>query len=412
MSGQTETAADPNGLADLGSFDEGVPHALFDELRSEPPAPSGATPEGERIVSVCRHAEIAAISRDTETFSSHRAGIFPNKDAVFNLDLTRNLLLFKDPPEHTKFRKILQTAFVPNSVNPLEDGIRATFSEQLDAVVGHGSCDFVTEIAVPYPLKVLSDLMGLPREDLPTLEDWIERIEAAQISQVSDEAAPVMIEMAPYLLEQIQRQKAEGGDTLVTKLADAEVDGDGLKDEEILVFFGLLVFAGNDTTRNTLSGGMRALLEHPDQLELLRTEPERIPAAVEEILRWTSVVNYFCRTATTDTEVGGCPIREGEKVMVWYTAGSRDPDAVEDPHRFDVTRTDVSHMAFGGGGRHFCLGAGLARLELRIAFEEILGRLADIRLAGEPERLRSTWANAHTSLPIEFTPAPKEPRTA
>jgi len=399
------TAADARALTDLETFDGGVPHELFDQLRTQPPAESGTSPAGERIVSVCSHAEIAAISRDPGTFSSARAGIFPNPDAVFSLDLTRNLLLFKDPPEHTKYRKILQTAFVPNSVNPLEPRIRETFDAQLDTVIDAGRCDFVAEIAVPYPLQVLSDLMGLPREDLPTLESWIDRIEAAQISQVSDEAAPVMAEMAPYLLEQIQRQKQEGGDTLVTKLADAEVDGDRLDDAEILVFFGLLVFAGNDTTRNTLAGGMRALLEHPDQLELLQAEPERIPGAVEEILRWTTVVNYFCRTATTDTEVGGCPVHEGEKVMIWYASGSRDPEVNDDPHRFDVTRTDVSHMAFGGGGRHFCLGAGLARLELRVALEQLLSRLQTIELDGEPERLRSTWANAHTSLPIKFTPS-------
>jgi linalool 8-monooxygenase len=168
------------------------------------------------------------------------------------------------------------------------------------------------------------------------------------------------------------------------------------------VFFALLVFAGNDTTRNTLSGGMRALLEHPDQMELLRSEPERIPGAVEEILRWTSVVNYFCRTVTEDTEVAGCPMHEGEKVMIWYAAGSRDPEVNDDPHTFDVTREEVTHMAFGGGGRHFCLGAGLARLELRIALEEILARLGDIELDGEPERLRSNWANALTHLPIKF----------
>jgi cytochrome P450 len=397
------TAADARALTELGTFDDGTPHALFDELRSQPPAESGASPAGERMVSVCRHADIAAISRDPETFSSAKAGIFPNPDAVFNLETNRNLLLFKDPPEHTKYRKILQTAFVPNSVNPLEPQIRATFGAALDGVVAAGRCDFVTEIAVPYPLQVLSDLMGLPREDLPTLESWIDRIEAAQISQVSDEAAPVMAEMAPYLLEQIQRQKAEGGDTLVTKLADAEVDGDRLDDAEILIFFGLLVFAGNDTTRNTLSGGMRALLEHPDQLELLRAEPERIPNAVEEILRWTTVVNYFCRTATTDTDVAGCPVHQGDKVMIWYAAGSRDPEVNEDPQAFDVTRDDVTHMAFGGGGRHFCLGAGLARLELRIALEELVSRFATIELDGEPERLRSNWANAHTHLPIKFT---------
>jgi linalool 8-monooxygenase len=153
-----------------------------------------------------------------------------------------------------------------------------------------------------------------------------------------------------------------------------------------------------------MSGGMRALLEHPDQLELLRAEPERIPGAVEEILRWTSVVNYFCRTALTDTQLDGREIAAGDKVMLWYPAGSRDPEANDEPQRFDVTRTEPTHMAFGGGGRHFCLGAGLARLELRVAYEEILRRFVDVRLAGDPLRLRSNWANALTELPIEFTP--------
>ena len=194
----------------------------------------------------------------------------------------------------------------------------------------------------------------------------------------------------------------------MTTLADAEVDGDSLTDAEILVFFALLVFAGNDTTRNTMSGGMRALLEHPDQLELLRAEPQRIAAAVEEILRWTSVVNYFCRTATVDTELGGRRVAAGEKLLLWYTAGSRDPQVNSDPHRFDVTRAEAVHMAFGGGGRHFCLGAGLARLNLRVTFEEVLRRLGDVRLAGDPQVLRSNWANGLTSLPIEFTPHNKE----
>jgi cholest-4-en-3-one 26-monooxygenase len=182
----------------------------------------------------------------------------------------------------------------------------------------------------------------------------------------------------------------------VTTLAAAEVDGESLTDAEILVFFALLVFAGNDTTRNTMAGGMLALLEHPDQLELLRAEPERIPGAVEEILRWTSVVNYFCRTATTDTELAGQPIAAGDKVMLWYPAGSRDPDINADPERFNVSRGESTHMAFGGGGRHFCLGAGLARLELRVTYEEVLRRFADVRLAGPPQRLRSNWANALT----------------
>lgn len=396
-------------LTDLERFAAGPPHELFDELRSELPADTGLGPTGTRLWSVCRHADIAAISRDTATFSSWEGGIFPHPDQVSPLEVNRNLLLFKDPPEHTKYRKILQTAFIPHSVAKLEDMVREIVAATLDAVMERGRCDFVADVAVPIPVRVLSELMGLPGSDLPQLEDWITRIEAAQIAPEPNAASDVLIEMSVYLYGQIQAQKESGRESLVMTLVDAEVDGSKLSDAEILVFFALLVFAGNDTTRNTMSNGMLALLEHPDQLELLRAEPERIEVAVEELLRWTSVVNYFCRTATADTEVGGCPIGAGEKVMLWYPAGSRDPAVNDDPHAFDVTRAEPKHMAFGGGGRHFCLGAGLARLELRVAFEEILPRLGEIRLAGKPKRLRSNWANGLTSLPIEFEPPTEEP---
>jgi cytochrome P450 len=194
----------------------------------------------------------------------------------------------------------------------------------------------------------------------------------------------------------------------VTKLRNAEVDGETLTDEEILVFFGLLVFAGNDTTRNTTSSGMLTLLNHPDQWQMLCEKPEMIPQAVEEILRWTSVVNYFARTVMEDVEIGGQAIPKGDKVVIWYASGSRDEDAAEDPGRFDITREEVRHMAFGGGGRHFCLGAGLARLELRILFEEISRRMPDIEQSGPVERLSSSWANALTSLPVTFTAGPAE----
>jgi cytochrome P450 len=395
-------------LIDPLTFADGPPHALFDQLRAEPPADSGVGPEGNRLWSVCGHAAIATASRDTDTFSSYAAGIFPHSDQVNPLDVNRQLLLFKDPPEHTKYRKILQTAFVPRSVAAIEGRVREIVTEVLDAVVESGGCDFVTDVAVPIPLRVLIELMGLPEADLPKLEDWTARTEEATMSAEPAAALPVLGEMAAYLGEQIAAQKDSGEESLVTTLATAEIDGESLTDGEILVFFALLVFAGNDTTRNTMSGGMRALLDHPDQLALLRDEPERIEAAVEEILRWTSVVNYFCRTATADTELAGREIAAGDKVMLWYTAGSRDPEANSDPHRFDVTRSEPAHQAFGGGGRHFCLGAGLARLNLRVTFEEVLRRLCDVRLAGEPQRLRSNWANGLTSLPIEFTPSTKE----
>jgi methyl-branched lipid omega-hydroxylase len=399
-------------LIDPQTFADGPPHALFAELRGGPPADSGLGPDGNRLWAVCSHAAIAAASRDTETFSSYAAGIFPHPDQVNPLGVNRQLLLFKDPPEHTKYRKILQTAFVPRSVAAIEGRVREIVTGVLDAVVEKGRCDFVTDVAVPIPLRVLAGLMGLPDEDVPRLEDWTARIEDAQRSPEPAQAMPVLGEMAAYLGDQIAAQKEAGGDSLVTTLAGAEVDGESLTDAEILVFFALLVFAGNDTTRNTMAGGMLALLEHPDQLELLRAEPERIERAVEEILRWTSVVNYFCRTATADTELAGCPIASGDKVMLWYPAGSRDPEVNDEPETFSVTRAESVHMAFGGGGRHFCLGAGLARLELRVTFEEVLRRLEDIRLAGGARRLRSNWANALTSLPIEFTPSNKEHKPA
>jgi cholest-4-en-3-one 26-monooxygenase len=395
-------------LIDPQTFADGPPHALFAELRGGPPADSGLGPEGNRLWSVCSHAAIAAASRDTETFSSYAAGIFPHSDQVNPLDVNRQLLLFKDPPEHTKYRKILQTAFVPRSVAAIEGRVREIVTEVLDAVVEGGHCDFVSDVAVPIPLRVLAELMGLPAADVPQLKDWTDRIEAAQISPEPAQATPVLGEMAAYLAEQIAAQKQEGGESLVTTLAAAQIDGESLTDAEILVFFALLVFAGNDTTRNTMSGGMLALLEHPDQLALLRAEPERVERAVEELLRWTSVVNYFCRTATTDTELSGRPVAAGDKVMLWYPAGSRDPEVNDAPETFDVRRDEPVHMAFGGGGRHFCLGAGLARLELRVTFEEVLRRLGEVRLAGEPQRLRSNWANGLTSLPIEFTPSNKE----
>jgi cholest-4-en-3-one 26-monooxygenase len=413
----TTTTADVNleevDLLDFKWFQDGPPHALFARMREEAPIrwnrleADGCPTDG--FWSVTRHADVSAISRDTKTFSSHRAGVFLHPDLVMPLDVNRNLLLYKDPPEHTKYRKILQTAFVPNTVNKLEAEIRARVTQVLDQVIEAGSCDIVEDLAVPIPLGVLAQLMGIADEDIPKLRHWTEGIEAAQISGVPGGAMEVFMEMAAFLHATIEAQVAAGNtDSLVMRLRAAEVDGHQLDDSEILVFFGLLVFAGNDTTRNTASSGLLALMQNPEQLRLLKTDRSLIPAAVEEILRYTTVVNYFVRTATCDTEVGGQAIKEGDKLVIWYQSASRDEAAYEDPQRFDVTRPEHDHKAFGGGGRHFCLGAGLARLELRIIFEEILRRLEDLEQAGPEVRLESVWANSLTSLPVTFTPGPRE----
>jgi cholest-4-en-3-one 26-monooxygenase len=386
-------------LMDAAWFADGPPHELFARMRAEAPVRWNRTTSGG-FWSLTRHAEVAQVSRDPQTFSSYRAGIFLHPDQVTPLDMNRSLLLYKDPPEHTKYRQILQSAFVPNTVRRLEDDVRARVARVIDAAAAKGSFDAVADIAVPIPLGVLAQLMGLPDDDIPRLYEWTEKIEAAQRAPEPAAALDVFVEMAGYLHEQIARQVRDSDESLVMRLRNAEVDGQRLDDTEILVFFGLLVFAGNDTTRNTTANGILALLDHPEQLQLLREDPALIAQAVEEILRHTSVVNYFARTATCDTELAGQAIDEGEKVVMWYCSASRDEAVYEDPQRFDITRTEHDHCAFGGGGRHFCLGAGLARLELRVILEELLARAPLLERAGKVERLQSSWANGLTALPV------------
>ena len=409
MTSTTDVDLDEIDILDVKWFTEGPPHELFARMRAEAPVRWNPLPDGTGCWSVTKHADVSAISRDTATFSSHKAGIFLHPDQVVGLDLTRNLLLYMDPPQHTKYRKILQTAFVPNTVAALEDGVRERVTKVIDRIIEQGSCDYVDDIAIPIPLGVLTELMGVPDEDIPRFAEWTEQIEAASRAPEPAAAAGVFIEMAGFLHQQVERQIAEGiEDSLVMKLRNAEVDGEKLTDPEILVFFGLLAFAGNDTTRNTSATGMHALLQHPEQFHELVEDPSLIPGAVEEILRYTSVVQWFNRTATTDTELGGHKIGEGDRVVMWYTSASRDEDVFDDPQRFDIHREKPDHKAFGGGGRHFCLGAGLARLELRVILEEVTRRMRDLQLAGDVERLPSTWANGLVKMPVTFTPGERE----
>ena len=409
LTSATYVALDAIDILDAKWFTEGPPHELFARMRAEAPVRWNPLPDGTGCWSVTRHADVSAISRDTETFSSYRAGIFLHPDQVVPLDLNRNLLLYMDPPQHTKYRKILQTAFVPNTVAALEDHVRARVTKVIDEVIERGSCDYVDDIAIPIPLGVLTELMGVPDADIPKFAEWTEQIEAAQRAPEPNAAAEVFMEMAGFLHQTIERQIAEGvEDSLVMKLRNAEVEGEKLTDPEILVFFGLLAFAGNDTTRNTSSSGMLALLQNPEALAELVADPSLIPAAVEEILRYTTVVQWFNRTATKDTELGGHQISEGDRVVMWYTSASRDEDVFDAPQTFDIHRVKPEHKAFGGGGRHFCLGAGLARMELRVILEQVLRRMKDLKLAGDVERLPSSWANGLVSMPVTFTPGERE----
>jgi cholest-4-en-3-one 26-monooxygenase len=413
MSTQLTTAVDDLDLADVDLFDlrwhrDGAPHELLTRMRRETPVRWNPLPDGTGCWTLLRHAEIAQVSRDYKTFSNYERGIMLHPDQVLPLDVTRNLLLYMDPPMHTKYRLILQSVFTPHAVRALEEPIRARVTRTIDSFIERGSADLVGELAVPIPIGVVSELLGVPDADRERFLSWTNDVEASTRSPEPEAALESFGQLAGYLNEQIARQVAEGRtDTVLARLRDAEVDGRPLNDGEILVFFGLITFAGHDTTRNTTSNGMHTLLEHPEALAELKADPSLIPGAVEEILRWTTVVQWFNRTATCDTELGGQRIRKGDRVVMWYPSASRDEDVFEDPQTFDIHRFKPDHDAFGGGGRHFCLGAGLARMDLTIIFEEAVRRLDDLELAGKPERVANSWSNVLRKLPVTFTPGPK-----
>jgi cholest-4-en-3-one 26-monooxygenase len=413
----TVELADPADTVDLAEVDlfdlrwhrDGPPHALLARMRAQAPVRWNPLPGGAGCWTVTSHEQIAEVSRDFATYSSHEGGVMLHPDQVLSLQVTRNLLLYMDPPQHTDYRLILQKAFTPHAVRALTEPVRARVARTIDAFIERGSADLVSELAVLVPLGVITDLLGVPDEDFEQFLAWTAAIEESTRSPQPEAATEVFGHMAAYLGDQIARQTAEGRqDTILAKLRDAEVGGRPLTDTEILVFFALLAFAGHDTTRNTTSSGILALLEHPAALAEVREDPALIGAAVEEILRWTSVVQWFNRTAMRDTELGGQKIAAGERVVMWYTSGSRDEAVFEDPQSFDIHRVRPDHDAFGGGGRHFCLGSGLGRLELGIIFEEVTRRLQHMRLAGEVQRIESSWTNALRTLPVSFAAGPRE----
>ncbi|GAA0625185.1 steroid C26-monooxygenase Cyp125 [Sporichthya brevicatena] len=387
------------------AFVDGPPHELFARLRAQAPVHRNHSrnPYVGDFWSITRAADIEMVSKHATLFSAHERGIWMRSDAAGGLDLMRNMVIFKDPPDHTRYRKLVQVAFTPRTIAHLEDYVRARVTTILDRAAETGSMDLVKDLSLPVPLAVITDLLGAPASDVGKLADWTARLDTGVDAPELGICMEAMMEMAGYLEELILGQIK--GDSLVGLLARAEVDGDRLTEDELLMFFAILVFAGNDTTRNATSSGVLALTEHPDQLQALAADPSRIPNAVEEILRWSTPLNYFARTALEDTEIRGVPIAAGDLLLLWYASGSRDEEILPGADRFDVLRPVEYHQAFGGGGRHFCLGAGLARLELKVIFEEFTRRVRDPRLSGPVVRHCTTWVNGYDSIPLTFTPA-------
>lgn len=405
----TNAAIDHIDLVDPDTFADGIPHNFFDHLRREDPVHWHPHPDHDGFWVISRAADVESISRDATRFSNYEKGVFLEADTVLPLDFIRQSLLLMDPPQHTRLRKAISRRFTPRTVTNLEPRVRAITNEVIDQVIEQGSCDFSTDIAVQLPLAMICELMGVPEADRMQVFTWANKISSFDDPSVRDGIEDGLIafeESYIYVIELAEEKLENPQDDLISLLALPDTGGDEpLSEIEIANFFQLLSVAGNETTRHTTCHGLQALMDNPDQREMLRSDLSLIPNAVEEILRWGSVVNYFRRTAMEDVELHGTTIRAGDPVAIYYVSANRDADVFPDPHRFDINRNFAGkQFAFGGGGPHFCLGATLARMQLRVMFETLVERLPDAVNAGPATRLRSNWMHGIESMPIEFTP--------
>jgi len=376
------------------------PDAAFRWLRERAPV---YWCERARLWAISTHADILAVARNPETFCSGRGVLIHDGVRGGTLTEAPPSIIYMDPPHHNRYRKLVSRAFTPGMVAGLEGRIRAIARESLDAIRPGATHDFVEAVAVPLPMLVIAEMLGVGDEDRGAFKRWSDAIIAAADTGASPESMQHVGELFAYFYAQLGERRARPHQDLLSALAAAEVDGERLADEELLMFCMTLLVAGNETTRNLISGGAKALMEFPDQLRALVEDPARVPGAVEEMLRWVTPIRSFARTATRDTEIRGQRIAAGDYVLQLYASGNRDENVFgPTADVFDVARvSEPMHVAFGSG-EHFCLGASLARLEARVLFEERLTRFPDFSLAGEVVPLRSTLMNGLVRMPVEF----------
>ncbi|GIM92087.1 cytochrome P450 [Paractinoplanes toevensis] len=387
----------------------GIPHAEFAEMRRTAPVwwipqeRGSAGFDDEGYWAVTRHADVVAVSRDSETFSSWENTAIVRFQAGMprdRIEMQRYVLLNMDPPEHTAQRAIVSRGFTPRAINSLREALRARAERIVRKAEGDG--DFVTEIACELPLQAIAELLGVPQEDRRNVFDWSNAMigyDDPEYSEAADPMEPAM-ELLAYAMKMAEERQACPRDDIVSTLVQAEIGGEHLSSDEFGFFVLMLAVAGNETTRNAISHGMLAFLEHPEQWEAFRATRPR--TAVDEIVRWGTPVNVFQRTATRDTSLGGQQIKKGDRVAIFYGSANFDEDVFDHPELFDITRSPNPHLGFGGSGAHFCLGANLARLEIDLIFNAIADLAPEISLAGPAERLRSGWLNSIKHLPVRY----------
>ena len=404
-------------LLDPRTFEPAVPHEAFAWLRANEPVhwnegrpgrtimPGLVEPDQRGFWVLTRYADVVAVSKDEELFSSERGTALNADVPERDLLVFRQQLIHMDPPRHTKLRKLLNKGFTPRMTSKLEPHVRELARGIVDKVAPKGECDFVTEVAAELPLLVLAELLGVPSDDRWKLFDWSNRMIGLEDPEYGSpiDAQQALMELFQYAAALGNQRRADPQDDITSVLVHAEVDGEKLTPTEFNMFFFLLVVAGNETTRNAISGGTQALCEYPDEKQRLLDQPALLERGVEEIVRWVSPVMQFRRTATRDTEIAGQPIRENDKVVMYYGSANRDETVFERADRFDVGRHPNPHVGFGIGV-HFCMGASLARLEMRCLFEELFRRIPDIEQTAPASRLRSNFINGIKSMPVRFTP--------
>jgi cholest-4-en-3-one 26-monooxygenase len=390
---------------------DGPPHELFKQMRHECPIHRTETfeefPEEDGFWSVTTAEDVHTVSRDWRTYSSERGGVLAAAGG-FPLELAQAMFIGMDPPKHDRLKALFQAGFTPKRIAAHEDEIRAIVLRVLDRLDGRETCDLVNDVAQPAVSRVIGSFMGIPEEDDAIWAKLMNSTLGAGDPDLNPDGFEGAVEKdVPEVFERCRKLIAERQqrptDDLTSVLVHAEVDGEKLEEHEIVMGFFLLVAAGNDSTKATYCSGMRALMEDREQLQLVLDDPSLIPAAVEESLRMFPAFAHFRRTATCDTELHGQKIRAGEKVVMWYVSSNRDETRFEDPDRFDLRR-NAEHQAFGAGGRHFCLGTALARLELKILFEETLKRYPNIEIADKPATVESLFLNQLKTLPVHLTP--------
>jgi cholest-4-en-3-one 26-monooxygenase len=385
----------------------GPPHDLFKAMRTESPVHWNDMVGNVGFWAITKYKDVFDVSLDTKTFAAAPKGVILRSHKPEEYEIQKTLLINLDPPQHTKYRRLVSLGFSGKVIRNLEAHVRQITNDILDEVAPLGRCDFVDRVSAELPLQVIVEMVGVPKEDRRKVLEWSNKMigfddpEYGANPEIGQMAAA---ELFMYANELAEDREKHPKDDVVSLLMQAEVDGERLSRTDFSSFFMILLVAGNETTRNLISGGMLTLMQHPDQRARLLADRALLPTAIEEMLRWVSPVNVFQRTVTRDTVLRGQELRKGDTVALFYASANRDEEAFADPDAFDVGRTPNEHLAFGIGA-HFCLGANLARLEIRVMFEELLRRMPDVELDGPAERLRSYFINGIKRMPVRYTPS-------